>query len=80
MNFLLIIGVIGLCYLSYLAGQLHSQIKSQSALSNIVYGKDDANDNSVNLHGNPENQIVNLTNIRPVIQLNKESYHIGDRL
>ena len=72
--------MIGLCYLSYLAGQIHSQLKSPSTLANIVYGKDDPNHKSVNLHENPEDRIVNLTNIRPVIQMNKESYHIGDRL
>ena len=84
--------IFGLCFISYNLGKLQSQVnkfpsQTTTQISNPVV--DDvviAERRIPRIRRYPyysvhhESKWMNLTNIRPIIQLNKEVYHINDKL
>lgn len=80
-----------MCFVSYTIGRMHSQIESDlsnkpiqvaspglSGIAQIVKEERTFERKVYPRHNQVE--IFNVSNIRPVIQLNKEIYHINDRL
>lgn len=85
------IAITGMCFISYTIGRMHSQIETDLSNKSIQVAspglsrmpqiiKEERTFEKKLYPRHNKVGIFNVSNIRPVIQLNKEIYHINDRL